>query len=513
MEPVSLSDVEWASENLAVLGVPVAAHIAGRLASETLREADVLREMAAQLTVDQLAGREMLPKTLPVGPVLVDRAFEGLDGLSAAGRRLLMTAAFSVVDSLDVVLAAAATELDDVVSGPADGALRFATDGTFRFADPRLRLALRKGADPEARIAIHRSLAKAMDSRDFALATWHLAKSGMSVDGDLVRSLTHLASRLLKSGASPAAYYVATDAALRTSAEARARVELLRAQAALMSGADLSAARILGALTENGDPGTRERAAVLLRAARGFADRDGANLGERLARQQLALAPAAATTADALHLAELAEIADARSEDPREADRLQARMFLALGRAAPEWPWRLRDGAVSPAVEAAVRLHQVGFLVHVGDVDGAGAVLRNTLPRLPLAGMAGGALGGLLRQLKSVLPELGGATGAMLPAPGPGDQPARTTAAAAGRRSSAVTRKTHPVPAAALPRLPEHLTDREQQIAQLVAGGRTNREIGAVLDISDRTVEVHLGNIYRKLQVRGRLGLAAAVLA
>lgn len=52
------------------------------------------------------------------------------------------------------------------------------------------------------------------------------------------------------------------------------------------------------------------------------------------------------------------------------------------------------------------------------------------------------------------------------------------------------------------------LTDRELQILQLVAAGRTNGSIGRKLGISQRTVAKHLEHIYRKLGVTSR---AAAV--
>jgi DNA-binding CsgD family transcriptional regulator/tetratricopeptide (TPR) repeat protein len=52
------------------------------------------------------------------------------------------------------------------------------------------------------------------------------------------------------------------------------------------------------------------------------------------------------------------------------------------------------------------------------------------------------------------------------------------------------------------------LSDRERQIAELVAEGRQNKEIGAALNISARTVETHLTSIYGKLGVSSRLELA-----
>ena len=55
------------------------------------------------------------------------------------------------------------------------------------------------------------------------------------------------------------------------------------------------------------------------------------------------------------------------------------------------------------------------------------------------------------------------------------------------------------------------LTAREREIAELVAAGRTNREVATQLFLSSRTVEAHLRNIYRKLDVRSRVELARAV--
>lgn len=53
------------------------------------------------------------------------------------------------------------------------------------------------------------------------------------------------------------------------------------------------------------------------------------------------------------------------------------------------------------------------------------------------------------------------------------------------------------------------LTAVERRIADLVAAGQTNREVAAVLFTSVRTVESHLGRIYRKLGIRSRTELAA----
>ena len=48
------------------------------------------------------------------------------------------------------------------------------------------------------------------------------------------------------------------------------------------------------------------------------------------------------------------------------------------------------------------------------------------------------------------------------------------------------------------------LTPREIQVMELVAEGRRNKEIAALLGISEETVQVHLKNIFAKLKVSER---------
>jgi DNA-binding CsgD family transcriptional regulator len=57
----------------------------------------------------------------------------------------------------------------------------------------------------------------------------------------------------------------------------------------------------------------------------------------------------------------------------------------------------------------------------------------------------------------------------------------------------------------------EALTARELRVAGLAAEGRTNREIAQALFVTPKTVEVHLSNAYRKLEIRSRRELPAAL--
>ena len=52
------------------------------------------------------------------------------------------------------------------------------------------------------------------------------------------------------------------------------------------------------------------------------------------------------------------------------------------------------------------------------------------------------------------------------------------------------------------------LSNRELQIARLIADGKQNSEIGVALEISERTVKAHLSSIYAKTKSKGRLSLA-----
>lgn len=57
----------------------------------------------------------------------------------------------------------------------------------------------------------------------------------------------------------------------------------------------------------------------------------------------------------------------------------------------------------------------------------------------------------------------------------------------------------------------DELTQRERQILELVATGRSNKEIARELDLAEKTVKHYMTNILEKLQVRNRV--EAALLA
>lgn len=62
----------------------------------------------------------------------------------------------------------------------------------------------------------------------------------------------------------------------------------------------------------------------------------------------------------------------------------------------------------------------------------------------------------------------------------------------------------------------QRLTSREHQVFELLAEGRTNKEIGRLLEISPRTVEIHRARVMEKLEIQNlhdliRIGLDAGI--
>lgn len=58
----------------------------------------------------------------------------------------------------------------------------------------------------------------------------------------------------------------------------------------------------------------------------------------------------------------------------------------------------------------------------------------------------------------------------------------------------------------------EELTERETEVLEHIVHGRSNREIGSVLDISETTVKSHVNNLLSKLRVSDRTQAATSAI-
>jgi DNA-binding NarL/FixJ family response regulator len=52
------------------------------------------------------------------------------------------------------------------------------------------------------------------------------------------------------------------------------------------------------------------------------------------------------------------------------------------------------------------------------------------------------------------------------------------------------------------------LSERESEVLRLAARGLANKQIGRELGITERTVKVHLGNVFRRIGVSDRTSAA-----
>jgi DNA-binding CsgD family transcriptional regulator len=204
----------------------------------------------------------------------------------------------------------------------------------------------------------------------------------------------------------------------------------------------------------------------------------------------------------------------------------RAWMYAALARAellrgdrgaAGAWAERgsqIVGGLGLPLSEAWVLHARAAVALEAGDAEGAAALALDAAARAEsvdvplaaarcrtLAGMALAAAGrrdegvAELTRAESELSQLGAARHR--------DEAARELRRL-GERVSARQRRTTGEGLDAL-------SGREREIAELVAEGRTNREIGADLFLSEKTVEGHLTRIFAKLGVTSRVEVAEAV--
>jgi len=262
---------------------------------------------------------------------------------------------------------------------------------------------------------------------------------------------------------------------------------------------------------------------------------ESAIVAESLERRRIGDVAASRERASRILAEAEAAVARARSEDTGgtgepEASLATARAFHArlVGRDDPaRWAdLATRWGAIGdPYREARARWRQAEAIMG-GAIAGPGGARDRTDARLvradardPLLEAVTLAMGLGARPLLRRLRELAGRALITLP-PGVDVLLARPAAVHAGPRAQVtpgpVVAMPAPTPAPALRGAPGGdtfgLSKRELEVLGLIAQGRTNREIGDRLFISQKTVGVHVGNILAKLGVSGRVEAAAVAI-
>jgi DNA-binding NarL/FixJ family response regulator len=265
------------------------------------------------------------------------------------------------------------------------------------------------------------------------------------------------------------------------------------------------------------------------REARALAQLCGQSFAEQRALAGVVLASAHAGRV-APETGELAPAASGSASPLCQSDTLRARGWVlrSEGRTAQARHLMLtaaRDAlAREEATAAAALLHD---LVRWGDGEAA-ADLRAAAARIqgPLAAaraahaaaVAEGPDAAALESVADRMEEMGlrlYAAEALATAAGAWRRQARgTRATRAAARSLSLRRQCQDpaTPALAEASAPAPLSTRERDIALMAARGCTSREIAEACVLSVRTVENHLGRVYRKLGIAGRAALAGVLL-
>lgn len=197
-----------------------------------------------------------------------------------------------------------------------------------------------------------------------------------------------------------------------------------------------------------------------------------------------------------------------------------AALLHDLGRVSvPNGIW-MRPGPLDWSAWERIRLHSyytrrilgpVEALAHVGDVaaaaheriDASGYPLGRTAPSLAIAArvLAAADMAFAMSEDRPHRRALDNSTIAR-------ELIAETKARRLDARAVDAVLASLGLPDRASPVHAQGLSDRELEVSRLLARGKSNKEIAAQLDISPRTVQVHVARIFEKLGVRSRAGAA-----
>ncbi|MGE9350650.1 helix-turn-helix transcriptional regulator [Isoptericola variabilis] len=516
---------------------PVAPQVVRRVSELVGADSEALAQTLGLLDPRQLVGVAALPDPLPVTPAVRAAALDG-PVLDPEDRRLLLAAGVLVLDRVDVLLGATGASVERLLAPPLAGHLHLA-DGRYRVADPRLRAVVHEDADLTERTAVHASLAAELERvGEPGAARWHAALATLAGDPALADGLVRLARQRLGQGCAVAAHAVAREAASHGTGEVRARAFLVAGRAALLAGYLHDAVGWLERVASTGvaavqEGAERARDAVLALADARPLDRAGTGTrpgaasldeddedppGVRLARLVVPVARATVSPADRAVLAAVVDALARLDRYPREADEVLARAVVTAVPYRETAVWTGTDG-LSPLAEAHLRVVQALVLLRGGDAEQAARVLDDAAARLPVSHVVGGLAAEVARRtggsdtlaagLRAVGPEPVAAAVAAcrdLGYPRPAAVPSLVVSAVRSCRGDPDGL------ADVWARWAGVLTARELDVARLVADGLANKQVADRLCVSVRTVEVHLGRVFRKVGVSSRAELTVVAL-
>ncbi len=186
--------------------------------------------------------------------------------------------------------------------------------------------------------------------------------------------------------------------------------------------------------------------------------------------------------------------------DDHSVVRRGLRMFLAMdpelvvvGEAANG------EEAVQIARELLPDIVLMDLLMPVMDGITATAIIRKELPDTEVL-----ALTSVLEDASVVGAVRAGAIGYLLKDTDADALCRAIKAAAAGQVQLTPQAAARLMQAVSAPESPEELTERETEVLRLMAQGQANKEIARSLNISEKTVKVHVSNILSKLGVQSR---------
>jgi DNA-binding CsgD family transcriptional regulator len=198
-----------------------------------------LLEIPMALTPAQLAGRESLPRPMPLGHDLEAILLERVHRLPAPAQLLLLVAAAEGSGEADVVLSAGSRlgiPPSTLLDAEASGLIR-TEESALVFRHPILRRAIYQGANLPQRQAVHRALVETLEGEPNAdRRAWHRAALVLGPDDEIADELEHTAERARSRSGHVAASRALRRAADLTSSDQRRARRLVSAARAAWNG-------------------------------------------------------------------------------------------------------------------------------------------------------------------------------------------------------------------------------------------------------------------------------------